>query len=238
MKAAITAAHKNKLRVAVHATERITAQLAVEAGADYLVHDIENEVVQENFVNLFKNKHVVLCPTLVVGGNYGKVFAGKYSFSNDELKLDNPEQVKTITDYPLPDTVNGKLMIDRLANGKYLARQKTTDSVCAVNLKKIVDAGVTVATGTDAGNIGTQHAGSYFTELEAMQRAGLNMWQLITCSTINGAKAMGKENSWGSITIGKRANMILLTANPVQDLGNWRKLSAVINKGVVINIAP
>jgi imidazolonepropionase-like amidohydrolase len=238
VKAAITAAHKNKLRVAVHATERITAQLAVEAGADYLVHDIENEVVQDNFVNLLKNKHVVLCPTLVVGGNYGKVFAGKYSFSNDELKLDNPEQVKTITDYPLPDTVNGKLMIDRLANGQYLARKRTTDSICAVNLKKFVDAGVTIATGTDAGNIGTQHAGSYFTELEAMQRAGLNMWQLITCSTINGAKAMGKENSWGSITIGKRANMILLTANPVQDLGNWRKLSAVINKGVVINIAP
>ena len=99
--------------------------------------------------------------------------------------------------------------------------------------RKLIDGGVIIATGTDAGNIGTQHVGSYFTELEAMHQAGLNMWQLITCSTINGAKAMGKEKSWGSIAIGKRANMILLDADPVQDLGNWRKLSAVINKGVV-----
>ena len=238
VKAAITEAHKNKLRVAVHATERITAQLAVEAGADYLVHDVENEVVQDDFVKLLKDKHVVLCPTLIVGGNYEKVFSAKYVFSDDELKLDNPEQVKTIMDYPLPDTVNGKRLIRLLTGEKYVARGKMTDSICAVNLRKFIDGGVTIATGTDAGNIGTQHVGSYFVELEAMRRAGLTMWQLITCSTINGANAMGKSPSWGSISVGKNANMILLNANPVEDLANWRKLASVINKGVVVSNTP
>ena len=74
----------------------------------------------------------------------------------------------------------------------------------AVNLKKLVDGGVTIATGTDAGNTGTQHASSFFAELEAMQKAGLTPWQLLEASTINGAKAMGEENSWGSIAAGKR----------------------------------
>ncbi len=235
VKAAIEEAHKNNLRVAVHATERITAQLAVEAGADFLVHDVETEVVSDAFVRLLKEKHVVLCPTLVVGGNYDKVLSGKYSFSEDELKMDNPEQVKTIRDYPLPDTAKGNRLIRLLSGEKYTTKQKTTDSICAINLKKFIDAGVTIATGTDAGNIGTQHVGSYFNELRAMQEAGLNNWQLLTCSTINGAKAVAKEKMFGSIRTGKQANMLLLNNNPVDELSNWRKIKLVINKGVIVS---
>ena len=65
VKAAIDEAHKNNLRVAVHATERITAQLAVEAGADFLVHSIDDEVINDSFVQLLKKNKTVLCPTLV-----------------------------------------------------------------------------------------------------------------------------------------------------------------------------
>ena len=56
IKAAIEEAHKNKLRVAVHATERITAQLAVEAGADFLVHSVDDEIISDAFVQLLRKK--------------------------------------------------------------------------------------------------------------------------------------------------------------------------------------
>jgi imidazolonepropionase-like amidohydrolase len=112
-------------------------------------------------------------------------------------------------------------------------RRKTADSISAVNLKKLVNAGVTIATGTDAGNIGTQHAGSYYSELQAMADAGITMWQLLTASTINGAKAIAKEHEWGSIREGKVANMLLLDANPLQGLENCKKINTVINKGVI-----
>jgi imidazolonepropionase-like amidohydrolase len=233
VKAAIDESHKNHLRVAVHATERITAQLAVEAGADYLVHSVEDEPLSDSFVQLLKNNHTVLCPTLVVGGNYGKVLSGGYHFTDDELKISNAEQVATIKAYPSPDTALGNKIISRIKNGKYFARQKTADSICAVNLKKLIDAGITIATGTDAGNIGTQHAGSYYNELKAMADAGLNMWQLLTASTINGAKAIGKEKVFGSIREGKIASMLLLDGNPLESLENWKKINTVINKGVV-----
>ena len=74
-----------------------------------------------------------------------------------------------------------------------------------------VDAGVSVATATDAGNIGTQHVSSYFNELTAMRECGLDMWQLLQSSTINGARAVGKETAFGSIAKGKRADMLLLS---------------------------
>lgn len=111
------------------------------------------------------------------------------------------------------------------------SNQRTTDSLLRKNLKKLLDGGVTIATGTDAGNIGTQHVAAYFDELNAMQASGFSNWQLLQASTINGAKAVGQENEFGSITKGKRADMNLLNANPLDSVGNWRKIDWVINKG-------
>ncbi|MEO8583481.1 MAG: amidohydrolase family protein [Flavitalea sp.] len=233
VEAAIDEAHKNHLRVAVHATERITAQLAVIAGADYLVHNVDNELITDAFVQLLKNKHTVLCPTLIVSHNYGKVFSGNYRFTDDEIKHSNPEQVATIKNYPQPDTITGDRLINIINRGSYFKRQKTTDSISAVNLKKLIDAGVTIASGTDAGNIGTQHAGSYFNELKAMQGAGLSLWQIMVASTINGARSIGKEHDFGSIKQGKAANMVLLNSNPLEKLDNFKDIDVVINRGAV-----
>lgn len=235
VQAAIDEAHKNNLRVAVHATERITAQLAVEAGADFLVHSVDDEIIPDAFVKLLKEKKTVLCPTLVVVGNYGKVLGDTYHFTTDELNMAHPELVGTIIDYPLPDTAQAGVFIRALQSAAQQQNQATMDSIMAVNLKKLVDGGVTIATGTDAGNTGTQHASSYFAELQAMQKAGLTMWQLLEASTINGAKAMGQEKEWGSIASGKTANMLLLNKNPLDSLANWRSIEWVINKGTAIN---
>lgn len=233
VKVAIEEAHKNNKRVAVHATERITAQLAVEAGADFLVHSVDDEIVPDDFVKLLKEKKTVLCPTLVVAGNYGKVLGDTYRFTTDELKITHPELAGTIIDYPLPDTALAGMYINFLKNPAQHQKQRQTDSVMAVNLKKLIDGGVIIATGTDAGNTGTQHAASYFEELKAMQAAGLNTWQLLEASTINGAKAMGQEKEWGSIAQNKLANMLLLTANPLDSLSNWRKVEWVMNRGAM-----
>lgn len=235
VKAAIDEAHKNNKRVAVHATERITAQLAVEAGADFLVHSVDDEIVPDDFIKLLKEKKTVLCPTLVVAGNYGKVLGDTYHFTTDELKITHPELAGTIIDYPLPDTALAGMYINFLKNPVQHQKQQQTDSVMAVNLKKLIDGGVIIATGTDAGNTGTQHAASYFEELKAMQAAGLTTWQLLEASTINGAKAMGQEKEWGSIAQNKLANLLLLSANPLDSLSNWRKVEWVMNRGAMFH---
>ena len=233
IKAIIDEAHKNHLRVAVHATERLTAQLAVESGCDYLVHEIEDEVVSADFINLLKKNKVVLCPTLIVMDGYFNTFSQKKNFSYDELIQANPEQLGSISDL--------KHLDDTVLTGRYkavgIARARTgatTDSIRMVNLKKMADAGVIIAAGTDAGNIGTQHASSLFTELKAMQQAGMSNWQVIQSATINGAKAIGKEKEFGSIEKGKKADLVLLNGNPTDQLENLQKISLVINKGHVI----
>jgi imidazolonepropionase-like amidohydrolase len=234
VKAAIDEAHKQKLKVAVHATERIAAQLSVEAGADFLVHSVEDEIVTDDFVKLLKKNKTALCPTLVVMANYFSVLGDNYRFNTAELNLANPATVGSIIDFPLPDTAIGNSYINNIQTGISLKEEAKTDSIRIRNLKKLADGGVTIVTGTDAGNIGTQHAGSYFAELQAMQRAGLSLWQLLQASTINAAICMGQEKDWGSIASGKQANLVLLNKNPLESLSNWQSIDLVINKGVTL----
>jgi imidazolonepropionase-like amidohydrolase len=236
VKAIIDEAHKNNLKVAVHATQRITAQLAVENGADFLVHSVDDEILKPDFVQLMKKNKVVLCPTLIVHGGYVNTFGQNLNFSSYELNTAEPDQLGTLLDVRhLSDTllVNG---YKAQGNSKQmLAGLKIADSISMANLKILSDAGVTIATGTDAGNIGTLHVSSYLAELKAMKASGMSNWQILVASTINGAKILDKEKEFGSVKVGKKANLILLDASPIDDLENLTKINKVINNGMVFN---
>ena len=232
IKAIIEEAHKNNLKVAVHATERITAQLSVESGADYLVHSVDDEVIKDDFVKLLKEKKTVLCPTLVVYNNYNKVFGQEYVFQMNEFTGSNPYQLGTLFDLQhLPEPMI-KMYREQTRNVK--AKDKTQDSICLVNLKKLVDGGVRIAAGTDAGNIGTMHGGSYLSELLKMKESGISNWQVLQSATINPMYILNMENENGSIAKGKIADLVLLNANPLDDLHNLTKIDLVMNKGNLI----
>ncbi|MDP2387331.1 MAG: amidohydrolase family protein [Bacteroidota bacterium] len=231
IKAAIDEAHKYNLRVAVHATERITAQLAVENGCDYLVHIIDNEVVSTDFINLLKKKKVVLCPTLNVMDDYSYAFAQNIQPNFYELTKSAPEPLSSVLEFKnTPDTS----LVNYYKKYSWGWNPSKSDSTGNVNLKKMIDAGVTIATGTDAGNIGTFHATSYMKELKAMQKCGADNWQIIQASTINGAKAMGREKETGSIVAKKKASMLLLSANPIDNIENLKTIEMIINNGVAV----
>ncbi|MEO6348933.1 MAG: amidohydrolase family protein [Aquaticitalea sp.] len=236
VKAIIDEAHKNNLKVAIHATERITAQLAVENGADYLVHSVDDEILKPDFVQLLKKNKTVVCPTLVVHGGYEKTFGQTLDFSVYDLKTADAKQLGTLLDLKhLSDT----LFVNRYKLGvnskQSLDAWHKADSISKVNLKMLSDAGVTIVTGTDAGNIGTMHVSSYLNELKQMHESGMSNWQILTASTLNGAKVLDKENEFGSISIGKKANLILLDANPIENIENVTKINRVINNGIVFN---
>lgn len=234
VKAIIDEAHKNNLKVAVHATERITAQLAVENGADFLVHFIDDEILKDDFVQLMKKNKTILIPTLIVSSGYNNTFAQNLSFSEHELLYSDPYQLGSLLDLKhLADTT----LVNYYKNatlGQH-AKNKKSDSIGMANIKILADAGVLLATGTDAGNIGTLHGSSYLTELQAMQLSGLNTWQILTASTINGAKILDKQHEFGTVSIGKKANLVLLNANPVENIDNIIQINRVINNGIVFN---
>ncbi len=233
VKAIIEEAHKNNLKVAVHATERITAQLAVENGGDYLVHSVDDEVVSDNFLQLLKSKNVILCPTLIVYHGYEKVNAQELDFSLNELRKSNPVQLGSL--YDLKHLQEQKRIDEEKNNTRsYKAIFARRDSILLINLKKMADAGIRIASGTDAGNTGTLHATSFITELNAMKKSGLSNWRVLQAATINPAYILSKEKETGSIAVGKTADLVLLNANPVENINNIETVNLVINKGHII----
>ncbi|HEV7330401.1 MAG TPA: amidohydrolase family protein [Flavisolibacter sp.] len=233
VQAAIDEARKNNLRIAVHATERITAQLAVEAGADLLVHGVEDEPIDEAFVSLLKRKGTVISPTMVVAGNYMKTFAQAYQPTPDDYRYAHPTPLASL--YNLPAAKDTALVNRYRAYAlRNVTASEREDSIRRVNLQRLANGGVIIATGTDAGNIGTQHVSSYYDELAAMQQSGMRGWDLLQASTINGAKAVGKEGEFGAVKKGLRADLLLLSKNPIEDFRNWQSIAVVINRGAVL----
>jgi imidazolonepropionase-like amidohydrolase len=223
--------HTNGLKLAVHATELKTAQLAVEAGADILVHSIDDEVVPDDFAKLLAAKKITYIPTLIVSRGYYNVLTGLLPNHPQDLAWANAFVYGSTTDPEAMPDAEMPPVLKMLRKNGISPNVKTEDSICAINLLKLHKAGVNIASGTDAGNIGTFHASSYIQELEAMQKAGLSIASIIKASTINPAIGFGKEQQWGSIEKGKLADVLLLQKNPLESLQNLNSIGLVFKNG-------
>ena len=223
--------HANGLKLAVHATELKTAQLAVEAGADILVHSIDDEEVPDDFAKKLKEKKVTYIPTLIVMHGYYNVFAGKLPNHPQDLAWANAFVYGSITDPEAMTEAEMPPVLKALRKNGIPVSAKAADSISAINLIKLHKAGVNIASGTDAGNIGTFHASSYIQELEAMQKFGMTVPEIIKASTLNPAIGFGKEQQWGSIEKGKLADVLLLKKNPLESLQNLNSIEYVFKNG-------
>lgn len=227
--------HALGLKLTVHATQLKTAQLAVEAGADILVHSIDDEVIPDDFVKILVQKKVTYIPTLIVLGDYYQVFSGKLNNHPQDIAWANAFAYGSITDpEAMPETELPPGIRSMRKNGIPPTASRT-DSFEYVNLLKLYKAGVNIASGTDAGNIGTFHASSFLQELEAMQKAGLSIPEIIKASTINPAIGFGKEAQWGSIEKEKQADLLLLKKNPMESLQNLNEIEYIFKSGKQIH---
>jgi imidazolonepropionase-like amidohydrolase len=234
--AVIAEAHRLKLRVAVHATELEAARASVEEGADLLVHSVTDKAVDDAFVKLLKEKGTILTPTLVVFERYGRTFANKLELTPEEKAWGNPEVIASldVTKLP-PDKVPDRIKTAMANPQPVLDRIQQTYDIALKNLKTLQDAGITIATGTDAGNIGTIHGPAIFREFQLMKQAGLTPLQILQCTTANAAKTFGGNTGAkiGSLKPGNFADLVILKSNPLDDIKNASDIDSVMKNGVV-----
>jgi imidazolonepropionase-like amidohydrolase len=233
VKATIEEAHKNNLKVAVHATEYNTATLAVQAGCDILVHSIEDKPADAAFIALLKTNKVTYIPTMIVGQKYREAFTQQHSLSQHDFKYANPFVLGTIFDLQHLQGKGVPFDYKKMRVARKVINKEDTN--IRINLKLLADAGVNIVTGTDAGNIGTQHASSYLAEMLAMKAAGMSNMQVLAAGTINAARGFGKESLVGSLEKGKLADFIILDKNPLDDLSNLGFISTVVHRGNFIS---
>ena len=234
--AVVAEAHRLKLRVAVHATELEAARTSVEEGADLLVHSVTDKPVDDAFVKLLKEKGTILTPTLVVFERYGRTFANKLELTPEEKAWGNPEVIASLDVTKIPEDKRPDRLKKAMENPQPIldSIQKTYD-VALKNLKTLEDAGITIATGTDAGNIGTIHGAAIFREFQLMKQAGLTPMQILKCTTANAAKTFGGDTGAkiGSLQPGNFADLVILKSNPVDDIKNASDIDVVMKNGVL-----
>ena len=101
------------------------------------------------------------------------------------------------------------------------------------NVKKAYDKGIQIALGTDAGTPFNYHNNTAY-EMELLARLNIPNMDILKIATINSAKCVGVEKDYGSIEVGKQADLVCLEENPLDNISNVRKINRVIQSGKIV----
>jgi len=229
VRAAGDEARKVGLPLIVHATGLWEAKDALRAGARVLVHSVWSAPVDDEFLTLARRQSTIYVPTLMVPDGYRQVAARHFAGERQPLACVDPAtRAKALA----TDTVAPAQRPTSAALEERTARTARSFAQAQANLKRVYDAGIPVALGTDAGNPLTLHGASVFMELEAMQASGLAPRDVLVAATANAARALGLDST-GTVTGGAAADLVVLDADPLADIRNVRRIALVVRRGEV-----
>jgi imidazolonepropionase-like amidohydrolase len=203
--AVIDEAHRHKLRVSAHIFSLEDAKGLLKAGIDSFAHGIRDRDMDDEAVALLKAR-----PNFVLIPNMpDRGVAADYSWLRGSIPDGELQKVQAgSTDRP---------------------QAAAAWAIQGRNLKKMSDAGVRITVGTDGNTPWAPHV-----EMADMVAAGMTPSQVIVSATRNGAEFLRIPNT-GTIANGQVADLLVLDANPLDDITNTRKISAVYLRGAAVD---
>ena len=224
--AIINEAHKRNMRVAAHVYYLSDARRLVSDGVDILAHSIRDSIVDDAFLAEMKAKQVIYVPTLTLD-KFSYVYAGEPEWINDPF-------FKASLEPGTYEMITSEKYKNDTKNSPAYARNENGFKTAMANLKKIFDAGIPVALGTDSGAFPIRTQGfSEHLEMQLLTEAGLTPLQAIMIATKNAADALGLKD-YGVIEKGKVADLLILDGDPSVDIKNTRKISGVYKNGIKV----
>jgi imidazolonepropionase-like amidohydrolase len=203
--AIIDEAHKQGLRVTAHIFNMEDAKGLIRAGLDAFAHGVRDKDVDDETVAMFKQR-----PSLVLTPN----------LPDRGVKVDR-------------SWLRAGLTAEEFAKleAENTDRPKAQEShgIQARNLAKMNAAGVRITLGTDGNRPWGPHE-----EMQDMVLAGMTPAQVIVAATRNGAEFLRIADA-GTLQAGKSADFIVLDANPLDDITNTRRISAVYLRGAAVD---
>jgi imidazolonepropionase-like amidohydrolase len=222
-KAIINEAHQQHIRAFAHEYYLADAKALLASGLDGFAHSIRDQAVDNELIRAMKARGVFLIPTLVRDESLF-VYA-------DNLKwLDDPFFQSGLDSGALA-IIRNPQTTEKFRSDPDIAKYRAGLEMAKKNLKTLSDGGAKIAFGTDSG-IPTRFPG-YFEhrELQLMVEAGLTPMQAIVAATGTNAEILGGAKQFGTLQAGRAAEFLVLDANPLEDIHNTEKLSAVWQAG-------
>lgn len=213
IRALVEAAHRRGKLAVVHANALADARIAIEAGADGLVHLFADAPVDADFVNAASEAGVFISPTFAIA----EVFAGR---GGSAPLLRHPAFVGLLGG---PAAVNLGQTIPANRTGEMAP-------VMAANITALQQAGVPILAGSDAPNPGTWLGISLHRELELLVEAGLTPTEALVAATSAPADAY-RIKRHGRIAEGAAADLVLVEGDPTRDILATRAIVEVWKDG-------
>jgi imidazolonepropionase-like amidohydrolase len=221
--AVIDESHKKGMRTAVHLFYLDDAKGVLDAGADFIAHSIRDKDVDDAVIAMLKRRDVCVCPTLMREVSTF-VYESTPPWFSDPLflKRADPQAVAQLKE---------PARQEQMRTNKSAQRYKVALDQASRNLKKLSDAGVTIAMGTDTGPPARFQGYFELMELELMAKAGLSPKQVLASATRAAARCQKLDRDLGTLEPNKWADFVVLDADPLADISNTRKIADVYVAG-------
>ena len=220
--ALIDEAHKRKLRVASHLFNLADAKALVGAGLDVIAHSVRDQNVDAALIAELKRRNVGYIPTITRDLSVFQ-YTSAPDYLTDPFFLRGESLFRPQIERVKDPALHAKT---QASPGAQNARKGFDQALR--NLKLLSDGGVMIAMGTDSGT-GLGRWQGYFEhiEMELMVKAGMTPMQTLLASTGNAAKVMKIDSQVGTLQPLKKADFMVLTADPLMDIKNTRTIESV-----------
>lgn len=210
--AVIDEAHRHQMLVHAHAIQMADQKAVIRAGADVLVHMVQNEPLDDELLGLLREKRPYWVTVLGLGDR-SEACNGD-AFVDATYPPSALERIRHEDCAPLPPTA--------------INRERTLLN----NMPLYIRNGARLVLGTDAG-IDVRHAFGWADHHELSRWVGLGVSpaEAIVAATSRPAALLGLTDL-GTLAAGKRASFLVLSANPLDDISNTRRIQQVYLDGV------
>jgi imidazolonepropionase-like amidohydrolase len=217
--AIIEEAHKHGMRVAVHAVYLSDVKSVLRLGADYIAHSVRDYEVDDETIALLRKNNAFYCPTLMREVSTF-AYAEKPAFLSLPFvrKEADPAELARVEDPAFQETMR---------NDPAAKWYRDHLPVAMRNMKKLEDAGVPVVMGTDSGPPYRFQGAFEHLELEYMVKAGFTPMQALVSATGRAARLLKAADQFGTLEPGRWADLVVLNANPLDDISNTQKIDSV-----------
>ena len=232
----IESCQKNEFPIEGHAYNR-SLEKSINAGFASVEHYqpllsayTKDSINYKNTLLNMKTKGVAFCPTLSFYHIYSFKFSEKTLLERNGM-IYVSAKVKSVWLKEYKDAL--KSTQDQLKTdfeNKYLNVYKQQFLKFDKIFKSAVEAGVLVLLSPDDGIFNVPGFGMY-EEMILYKAAGLSNYQILKCATYNAAVHFKQQKLWGSVEVGKKANLLLLNANPLENIENIKQVEATILNG-------
>jgi len=224
-------ARAHGLPVVVHTGDARDVEDALRAGASGIEHGSFRQRIPDSDFALMAKNGVTYDPTLSVAEAFGEFAAGRLELLNRSLVQ------QAAPAWLLASTRRLMASPEAVGMRKSMGEYPIDMGIARDNLLRAWKAGVTLITGSDAGNMLVFHGPTTQHEMELWVSVGIPASVALTAATLNSARALRAGDRFGSIEKGKDATLLVVDGNPMVDMRATEAISFVMFKGERLNRA-